>query len=270
MKAKPGAPIVLVKRIEAFLAHERRDGKAEVTLRNYRTDLTGLQRVVGDVVSSLHLKRAIPRHLDQLQVAQHSWNRHLSTLRRFCDYLVADGVLCENPLASRCQMRVEWTAPKHIHADQARDLMRRIERPRDRALVAILWQCGLRIGEALDLRASNVDLRYGVLRVGVSKREVRLSPRAKLALMEHLRISNVPADDFLFLANGGRRLSYAGAHRLFRRYAGQSGLTMRQLRAAAAASALDAGVRLKRVQNMLGHLHSASTVRYHHSDEPRD
>ncbi len=251
--------------IDQFLDHERSDGKADTTLRNYRADLFGLLREAGEMISGNAFGGMVRRHLDSLEIAERSWNRHLSTLKRFCDYLVEQGELVANPLASQSGVKVEAQTPKMVDEKDVRKLFERIDRPRDRALITLLWQNGLRVGEALNLKVDDVDLRAGTLRItdDAGNRTVRLTAEARDSLREHLVTRHSDETDCVFVANGGRALSYAGAHRLFRHYAGDLDLTMQQLRAGAAAAAFYAGATLLQVQDMLGHAHPASTARYH-------
>jgi site-specific recombinase XerD len=251
--------------IEDFLDDERSDGKADTTLRNYRADLAGLVRQAGELISGNAFASLVRRHLDSLEIAERSWNRHLSTLKRFCDYLVEQGRLAANPLAAHSGVKVEAEPPKVVDPKEVRKLFQRIDRPRDRALIMLLWQNGLRVGEALNLKVDDVELRSGTLRIhdDSGSRKIHLSDAAREALEEYLDTRQSDETDFVFVANGGRALSYAGAHRLFRQYAGDLDITMQQLRAGAAAAAFFAGATLWQVQDMLGHAHAASTARYH-------
>ena len=260
------ASIDLRQAIESFLTAQGAAGKSRATLLNYRADLACLQRKLGDRIAPARLDTAMHSHLRSLRLAHRSWNRHLSTLRSFCDHLVRSRELAANPLSMTAQLRVEWEAPQSEHAEAARNILERIKRPRDRALVALLWDCGMRIGEALQLRWSDVDVASGTVRVrGMhGERSLRLPPRARRVLCAHLADQGNAQSRYVFLANGGRPLSYAAAHRLFRQYAADSGMTMRRLRASAAAAAFGAGASLEDVRNMLGHVHAENSARYHY------
>lgn len=258
-------PFSLRRAVEAFLQAEAGEGKSSLTVRNYRADLSALLRAAGDVVTPDRFARAARRHLEDLEVAGRSWNRHLGTIRRLCDFLVRSGAIESNPVADLAPQRVTQAPPEAARPADVRRLLDRIDDLRDRALVALLWHCGLRIGEALQLRVSDVDTNAGWVIVSSRARERRLEVpsaiRSTLASYVEHRLRQ--GDGPLFVGYGSRPLSYAGAHRLFRRYAGDSGLTMRTLRAGAAAAALRSGSTLRRVQAMLGHLRAASTIRYH-------
>ena len=251
--------------IQRFLEGELRAGKADTTLRNYRADLAGLARTVGPRATGPALAGAVKRHLDGLELASASWNRHLTTLRRFLGYLLVTGVIDDNPLDDVKRIDVEPTAPRMATARDVRRLIGGVASRRDRALVLLLWQTGLRVGEALRLRAGDLDERKGWVTVPPPEpRRVPLPDEALHAIRDYLA-SRRPAgaDDPMFVAQGGRPLSYAGAHRLFRQYAGSSGVTMQSMRGRAAAQAFDDGASIRHVQRMLGHRCAASTIRYY-------
>lgn len=261
----------LAHAVEAFLKAEQRSGKAPLTLLNYRADLTSLLRSLGDRAPASLSERAVKRHLDQLPVGSRSWNRHLTTLRRFCGFLVEQRLLPRNPLRGieRAPVSVARSAP--APAAQIDSVICQADNPRDQALLALLWECGLRIREALALQVRDVDLRLARIRVHVGMpRSVTLTPNASRLLQRYIFARRSGSRDPLFTSYGSRQLSYAGAHRLFRRYAGTTGLTMRHLRASAAVAAFDRGDSLTQVQAMLGHQHAASTARYQADADAHD
>ncbi|MDQ6779982.1 MAG: tyrosine-type recombinase/integrase [Candidatus Eremiobacteraeota bacterium] len=259
----PSKTVSLTQAVETFLRSEQRSGKAPLTLLNYRADLTALLRSTGDRTVGSLSERAVKRHLEQLPVGSRSWNRHLTTLRRFCDFMVEQRVLQRNPLRGIERAAVSDVRSSPASAAQINAVIDQVDNPRDQALLAVLWECGLRIREALALHIGDVDLHLARLRVHLGMpRSVALSPNASRLLERYICARRSGSGEPLFTSYGTRQLSYAGAHRLFRRYAGTTGLTMRRLRASAAVAAFDRGDSLTQVQAMLGHQHAASTARY--------
>ena len=261
----------LAAAIEAFLVSERRDGKAAVTLVNYRADLLALLRSMGPRPRTGQVAQAAVRHLGGLQLAERSWNRHLSTLRRFCQFMVEADLLPRNPLRMVERASVSEQAPRTASARDLRAVMVRVRSARDQALIALLCDQGLRIREALELRKGDVDVERGTLTIGGDPaRRHTLGQRARELLKRYLEKHLGGPSDPLFISRRMHPLSYAAAHRSFRRYAGDTGLTLRHLRASAAAAAFDRGASLAQVQAMLGHLHAASTARYRNEGRPSE
>lgn len=259
----------MAEAVQRFLEAEERSGKARTTLRNYRADLYGLARTAGSRVTPRMLAGAAKRHLDALELAEASWNRHLTTLRRFFAHLVQTGIMEINPLEGVERHEAAQAQPDVAGTGDVRRLIARIDNVRDRALVVLLWQTGLRVSEALGLRASDVDLgRRMITTPPPDRRRVRMPAEAREVMGDYLTSRALASNDPVFVAQGGRPLSYAGAHRLFRLYAGTSGVTMRSMRARAAVQAFDDGASLAQVQHMLGHRTAASTLRYHSAFGP--
>jgi integrase/recombinase XerD len=249
--------------VEAFLERLQEEGRADLTLRSYRSDLSALCRSIGPSTRIEALNARAERHVRDLPLAARSWNRHLGTVRRFCDFLVSRQALKANPMRRVEQAQVRDDGAAAPEAKGLATLLARIERPRDRVLVALLMDTGLRIGEALALAVR--DLRPDASSVKVLQgraRTVRLGRTMRTMLIGYLRDRNPEAEEPLFATDAGRALSYAGAHRVFRRYARGTGITLRDLRAKAVASAFAHGASLLDVQTMLGHRHVASTARY--------
>lgn len=261
---RPISPLRIRDAIDAYLADLERRGKTETTLRDYRADLTALLRSAGSSAHASRLATLAQRHLKGLRLADRSRNRHLSTLRRFCEYLVGVHALRVNPLRGSVGVVLTKSSQPPITQAQIAEILGRIERPRDRALVSLLLGSGIRVSEALALRVRDVNLISGTLTVrrGMPRR-VSLSSSSQRVLTAYLRERQARRNDPLFATRDGKSLSYAAAHRLFRLYAGDTGLTMRRLRSSAAMSAFDDGATLLQVQRMLGHRHPASTARYH-------
>jgi site-specific recombinase XerD len=260
---KLNARTPLHQAIDAFLADLELAGKAERTLRDYRSDLDRLCRTGGALVRAGSLATLASQHLRELRLAQRSWNRHLSTLRQFCDYLVELQALPRNPLRGISQVAVDSGAAKPASSQLLAALFERIDRVRDRALIALLVSSGLQIGEALKLKVSDVAPGARFIRVrGSHRRTVELGPAARPVVIQYLQGREGSPNEPLFVGHGSRPLSYSGAHRIFRSYAANSGLTMRHLRMNAATNAFRRGASLVQVQHMLGHVHAASTARY--------
>jgi site-specific recombinase XerD len=263
MLMKVSARTPLAQAVEAYLSALAEAGKSKYTLRDYRSDLDRLCRQAGAAVRIADLAKLAGRHLQGLRLAERSWNRHLSTLRRFCDYLVELRALRQNPLRDIVGKAVANGAIHPASDKTLATLLARIERVRDRALVALLIGSGVQIGEALTLKVGDVapDGRFVRVR-GAHPRTVKLDASARPVVLQYLHARKARANEPLFVTQSGRVLSYAAAHRVFRGYAAGSGLTLRHLRLNAAANAFRDGASLAQVQHMLGHRHAASTARY--------
>ena len=205
------------------------------------------------------------------------------TVRRFFAFLVRRGVLLHDPAAGLPLPRPEHLPRTVLTQRQAERLM---EAPsstsplgqRERAILELLYGCGIRRGECERLEVSDLDLQQGTLLVKDSKgkrdRLVPLPGRAAAALDLYLRESRPelledPREPALFLSSAagsrGRRLSAGALNRVLAKHARAAGLPHvhpHALRHTCATHLLQGGADLKHVQELLGHRSISSTVAY--------
>jgi integrase/recombinase XerD len=158
------------------------------------------------------------------------------------------------------------------------DVSRR-EGIRNRAMLEVLYSCGLRVSELIELRLSRVDLVDGVVRVigkGNKERWVPIGTSAANAIDDYLsqyRNSIVPEpghEDTLFLGRQGRGMSRQMAFTMLRRAVIAAGIrksvSPHTFRHSFATHLLEAGADLRAVQEMLGHSSITTTEIYTHLD----
>lgn len=155
---------------------------------------------------------------------------------------------------------------------------------RNRALIMVLWRCGLRVSEALDLMPKDVDVQRGEIRVlhgkGDKSRIVALDPAAG-AMLERWELERrqlgVDNSKHYFCVishpNVGDRINSSYTRELLKRLALLAGIEKRVhphgLRHTYASYLLDQGVPIEHISIMLGHNSIATTVRYLRHINPR-
>jgi len=147
---------------------------------------------------------------------------------------------------------------------------------RDRALLELMYACGLRASEAIALEVGDVDLDTGVLRArgkGAKQRLVPIGSAASRALVAYLtrgrpRLVGDRMEATLFLNHRGGRLTRQGLYKIVQRHARAAGLENKMsphtLRHTFASHLLAGGCDLRSLQEMLGHADIATTQIYMH------
>ncbi len=174
-------------------------------------------------------------------------------------------------------------APEVLTGDEIRALMAACGRSatglRNRSLLVVLWRAGLRVGEALALRPSDLDPAAGTLRVPRGKtghRTVGLDPEA-LALVDqwatHRRsVLSVNGRRPLFCTLRGVGLQTSYVRSMLKRLAARSGIERRvhphALRHTMAAELLREGASVRHIQLQLGHADLSTTAAYLESIQP--
>jgi len=266
------------------LASER--GLARKTIEAYARDLAAFARslVARRVRSPGHITTADVRtHIAALAdrgLAARSQARALAAIGGFLRFLASRGMLQEDP-ARRVRIRrpptrlpgaLAATEMGSLLAQPADDDRRGL---RDRALLELLYACGLRVSEAVGLRGAQVDLGAGfvtVLGKGGKERVVPLGRPARAALEAYLqrerpRLLDGRASPFVFVGRNGRALTRQAAWKVVRSRALAAGLgrvSPHTLRHTFATHLLGGGADLRVVQTLLGHADIATTQIYTH------
>lgn len=179
--------------------------------------------------------------------------------------------------------RAQRPLPRFLNVDDALELLKAPEAThwlgrRDRALLELLYGCGLRVSEAVSLNESDIEMKEGWVRVhgkGGKQRQVPMGEPAQQALKDYLSVRLRESQDEqgrpLFLNYRGTRLSTrsvarALARHLVRSVATAQGISPHGLRHSFATHLLAAGADLRVIQELLGHSRLSTTQRYTHVD----
>jgi integrase/recombinase XerC len=279
----------LVQYLES-LTHERH---ASVhTVRAYKRDVTefitfikdktGREAKVGDLDIPL-----VRGYLASLfgQNAASTIGRKLSSIRSFGTFLVRRGVREDNPAKLVAMPKRAQVLPHFLTEEEAGDLMDAPEGDgprdrRDRAILELLYGCGLRVSEACGLDLGDVEHGEGVVRIrsgkGGKDRIVPMGGPALTAIQHYLEQrpslqhprSKRQDPAALFLNARGGRLTARSVRRLVGREALRAGtrahVTPHGLRHSCATHMLNSGADLRAIQEILGHSSLQTTQKYTH------
>jgi integrase/recombinase XerD len=274
--------------IDAYLDHVATErGLAQKTVEAYARDLAGFTRflVARGMRSPARLGPGEVRvHLAALAeggLSARSQARALAAVRGFTRFLALRGVLTDDVLRNVRIRRPPARLPRALGTGEVGSLLAEPSEKqrrglRDRALLELLYACGLRVSEAITLRGAQVDLSAGfvtVLGKGGKERVVPLGRHARAALEAYLqrerpKLLRGRPSPFVFLGPGGRPLTRQAVWKLVRRRALAAGLGRRvsphTLRHTFATHLLTGGADLRIVQTLLGHADIGTTQIYTH------
>ena len=221
--------------------------------------------------------------ISDLGIGPRSLARILSGVRQFYRFLVIDGYLevdptelLESPKQPDHLPEVLSTAEVDL-LEQAIDLSK-WEGHRNRAIIEVLFSCGLRVSELTNLKLSNLYIEEQYIRVmgkGSKERLVPISPRALDELNYWFADRNVMKikpgeEDYVFLNRRGQHLTRTMILIMIKRYAVEAGIkktiSPHTLRHSFATSLLEGGADLRAIQAMLGHESIGTTEIYTHID----
>jgi integrase/recombinase XerC len=205
--------------------------------------------------------------------------RNLSSLRTLFRFLSRDGLLAD-PGEGMKSPRVPAVLPPCLSVEDVDTLLESTAGSddaslRDRALLEVIYSCGLRASECVGMDWIDVNQELGVVRVmgkGNKERIVPVGSRAldALARYRHGWTRKRSDVDAVFVNWSGSRLSSRSAGRVLDRRLLESGLSARvgphSLRHSFATHLLESGADLRSIQEMLGHASLSTTQKYTHLD----
>jgi integrase/recombinase XerD len=195
----------------------------------------------------------------------------LHSIYAFLRYLLDRGMVPADVLARRIRIKLPELLPRAMEAEDVKRLLGVLHKVRDGAMILVLLRTGMRIGELLRTRVSDVQLDERKIQLVVGEknrtgRVVYLSADACQALKLWMK-SRDPEKPLLFYGRGRGSLTYTAARAMFRRYLKKAGISekgysLHGLRHTCATELLNAGMRLECLQQLLGHSNVEQTRRY--------
>jgi len=262
-------------------------GASRNTLAAYRRDLAGYAAFVaraGTRIEAADLP-VLVRYLGALRrrgLGGRSVARHLSAVRGLYRFLLASGVIRRDPTEHLDSPRPPRRLPRTL---SEQDVAAIVETPdttrpdglRDRALLELLYGCGLRASEAIALRVDDANLEGGYIMAtgkGSRQRLVPMGAQAIASIRRYLeagreRLVKRGEPAALFLNRSGGALSRQAVWHLLKRSARRAGVraaavSPHTLRHCFASHLLEGGADLRSVQAMLGHADISTTQIYTH------
>jgi integrase/recombinase XerD len=278
----------------AYLELER--GLSRNTLSAYASDLAQLGEFLrGRGVAPLRAQHGdLAAFLSSLAagddehppVAATTLQRKAACLRSFYRHLRREGLIEHDPTADLRGPPKTRTLPKVLTREQVACLLAQPKGSeplalRDRALLELMYACGLRISEACALQVGDLDVQEGMLRArgkGAKERIVPVGRAAVRAIEVYLArgrpvLVSTRLESRLFVNHRGGALTRQGTHKIIQNHARGAGLdrkmTPHTLRHSFATHLLAGGCDLRSLQEMLGHADLSTTQIYTHLSADR-
>ena len=268
----------LLSDYEYYLKIER--AMSPNTVASYCSDVKKFAEFHNDALEKADPDAVISYLSSRKKLSERSQARLLSSLRNFYDWLILEKIIEENPCDKVDMPKLGVYLPTVLSVEEVEAIIDSVQREdwfglRDKAILEVLYGCGLRVSEAVELKISGVYLDEGFLRVigkGNKERLVPLGEMAGDALRNYLDSRPAPADaesdDLLFLNRFGKRFSRVSMFNLVKKQALAAGITKElsphTFRHSFATHLVENGADLRVVQEMLGHESITTTEVYTH------
>ena len=272
-----------LKLIEGFIDSVWMEkGLSKNTLSAYRQDLfnfsSWLKGSKLENVDKIKLLEYLAYRLKQ-GYSTRSTARTLSSLRAFYAFLVAKSVILDNPTSKIDSPKLGHSLPKILSEEDVEKLIKEPDTKtsiglRDRAMLELLYACGLRISELIKLDILDLNVRQGLVKVMGKGDKERLVPMGAesldwislyLSYGRSLLLKNNQSS-YLFLSNRGKGMTRQTFWYRIKKYATKAGvdesLSPHTLRHAFATHLINHGADLRTVQLLLGHTSLSTTQIY--------
>ncbi len=293
MEKKQGKIPPIFRDFENYLLLER--AMSQNTINAYITDLRKLQ----EFVEIKELKNAIQnlasKQLDEfvaylfdLGIAERTQARIISGIKAFFKYLLLTDLRADDPTESLAPPSLMRELPVVLSVAEVQKILEVVDwernetrRLRNRAMLEVLYGCGVRVSELVNLRISNLFLQSEVIKVkgkGSKERFIPIGENGINALKNYLeneegRSLQTPKtgeEDIVFLSKHGKRISRNFVFMLVQDWAGfaliDKTVSPHTFRHSFATHLLEGGADLRAIQEMLGHESITTTEIYTHLD----
>ena len=270
---------LLVQDFIQYLKLER--GLSANSISAYRRDILEFFKIVNikkvDQILSKQVN-AYLSHLTQAGSKPSSIARKLSSLKQFFTYIISRGQLKEHPFAHVSAPKIMRYHPAYLSVRDIETIIRNIDTKtkmglKERAVIELLYGCGLRISELILLKESDLEIEAGFVKVLGKGKKQRLVPLGGYASKAVLAYLETRAEDFphivckaLIVNRFGRPYSRVGMWKLIGTMVARSKITKavtpHTFRHSFATHLLEGGADLRIVQEMLGHADISTTQIY--------
>ncbi len=277
----------IARKYRTYIKLERR--LSDNSVDSYMRDLAAFAHYI------LRMKDIPPRKVEEQTIEQYmAWlydrgckkstqARVLSTLRSFFGYLQLLDQIEASPVEFIESPRLSRKLPDVLSLEEIDRIISAIDPSttkglRDRAIIELLYSCGLRVSEATELRMSDLFFGEGYIRVigkGDKQRLIPISPlaRERIHLYLEQREDRGGNQEALFLNNRGKPLTRVMIFTLLKQAAALAGVQKKvsphTLRHSFATHLLEGGASIRQVQEMLGHENIVTTEIYTHLNGER-
>ncbi|MBX7093768.1 MAG: site-specific tyrosine recombinase XerD [Flavobacteriales bacterium] len=223
-------------------------------------------------------------YINELGLSATSQSRILSGIRAFYRYLLLENEIKSDPTELLDMPKTGRKLPDTLSYEEIQKIIDAIDRSladgeRNKAIIEVLYSCGLRVSELTDLRLSNIYFNEGFIRVIGKGDKERLVPIGRLALEQILRYKEQLRDhlkivkgneDHVFLNQRGSAISRVYVFTMIKALCLKAGIRKKisphTFRHSFATHLVENGADLRAVQEMLGHESITTTEIYTHLD----
>ena len=260
-----------------YLVMERK--LSENSVYSYYNDLYKISFKFKKNLNLLDSKE-IRKYINGLNESDRSVAHTITALKSFYKFLIINNKIKTNPMNLISPPKLSKKIPKVLNVTEVNNLLNiKLENEfdyRNKAMLELMYACGLRVSEIIALKLTDVDLTNNIVKVfgkGNKERIIPIGEYATTALnvyINHYRniLLKNKINDYLFVNNQGNKISRVGFFKMLKKLALKEGIkrdfSPHTLRHSFATHLLDSGADLRSIQELLGHSSISTTQIYTH------
>lgn len=260
---------------------ELEKGLSQNTIDAYRRDLSDFAQNIEDIhtINRMNIN-AYVRTLRERKLAPTSVIRKVASLRGFFKWATSSGILEKNPAATLEQPKTPQRLPKVVSVKEIDEMLHNNLTPLEHVMMELLYSCGLRVSELVNLKLNDIDLSSKYIRCfgkGSKERIIPIGEQAKTVVKEYfptrdllIKKYNLTTKNLLIKDNGHfvtRQDVYNFIHAQGKLI--HKNISPHTLRHSFATHLLENGADLRVVQELLGHSDVSTTQLYTHISKKR-
>ena len=260
---------------------ELEKGLAQNTLDAYRRDLSEFAKNIDNIDSVNRMTiNGFIRTLREKKLAPTSVIRKIASIRGFFKWAYSSGLIKQNPASTLEQPKVPQRLPKVITIKEVEELLHENLTPLEHVIMELLYSCGLRVSELVNLKLTDIDLASKYVRCfgkGSKERIIPMGEIAKQVIKEYLPERDLLLKKYdlstkrLFILPNGRLINRQDVYNLIHERGKliHKNISPHTLRHSFATHLLENGADLRVVQELLGHSDVSTTQLYTHISKKR-
>ncbi len=274
---------------ESYLRLEK--NLSENSIENYLRDIDKFRKYIVD--NQLDDKKEIQSediqqylsYLHDTDISARSQSRYISALNAFYEYLIVEERISKNPFENLDRPKLGLYLPDTLSEDEINTILKQVNLSgefghRNKAILEMMYGCGLRVSEVIQLRFSDLFLEEGFIRVRGKGNKERLVPisshtRKELSLyvdnQRKRQKEQKGFEDYIFLNRRGKTLTRVMVFIILKKLVEETGITKKvsphTFRHSFATHLLHNGADIRAIQLMLGHESITTTEIYTHLDK---
>lgn len=260
---------------------ELEKGLSQNTIDAYRRDLSDFAQNLEDIhtINRMNIN-AYVRTLRERKLAPTSVIRKVASLRGFFKWATSSGILEKNPAATLEQPKTPQRLPKVVSVKEIDEMLHNNLTPLEHVMMELLYSCGLRVSELVNLKLNDIDLSSKYIRCfgkGSKERIIPIGEQAKAMLQEYFPTRNLLVKKYnlttknLLIKDNGHLVTRQDVYNFIHAQGKliHKNISPHTLRHSFATHLLENGADLRVVQELLGHSDVSTTQLYTHISKKR-